>query len=288
MVSPEAVARIIPRPIRNWIRSPSKSLQLVGEESLYALGFTRSLSLRPRFEIRCHPSAYRMALTHQLLDPEQAHEFDAFLRLCRPGMVFFDIGAHYGTFSLAAAHYGGEDAAVVSVEPSSSAARILRCQVRLNGVSGRVRVLEAAAGAQAGSVPMLSTGPSGESYFVSSCRRDLSRPAADFQDVPLVTLDGLARESGVQPTHVKIDVEGYESEVLQGGRLILSGGAVPWLFIELHNQIVAERGGDPRETLRILRDYGYRMASIEDFSPLEESRVLGPSVVRVIASRGEI
>jgi hypothetical protein len=56
-------------------------------------------------------------------------------------------------------------------------------------------------------------------------------------------------------------VEGYEAAVLRGARQVLSHSRPPVLFLELHNQMIRERGGDPGATLDILDSFGYELAS---------------------------
>ena len=76
---------------------------------------------------------------------------------------------------------------------------------------------------------------------------------------PAISLDELARQVGRSPTHVKIDVEGFEGAVLEGGREVLSGHPAPLLFLELHNQILRDRGEDPKAVLTLLERQGYKV-----------------------------
>src|SRR4051794_32708229 len=116
----DLVRPCIPRGIRNWVRSPTKSARWIWDEVRYASGQTQEVRVRPDWSLLCHPAAYRFAYYAQHADEEQVAEFDGFISTCRPGMVLFDIGAHFGLFSLAALHYGGIAARAVAVDPSPS------------------------------------------------------------------------------------------------------------------------------------------------------------------------
>jgi FkbM family methyltransferase len=252
----------------------------VRDEARHLVGADRLVEIRPGWSLRCHPAAYDFAYHAQVDDPEQVAEFDGFVKLCRPEMVLFDVGAHFGLFSLAALHYGGAGARAVAVDPSPTAARMMKIQARLNGVVGRMEIVEAAAGHEDGWQELVATGVNGAGYFVppgDHAGREVCRSRA-------VTLDALAEERRLTPTHVKIDVEGAEAAVLRGGEGLLSRDEPPVLLLELHNEIIRSRGGEPRETLTLLRGFGYETFSPE-MSPLGEDYVLGRPLVRVICRK---
>jgi hypothetical protein len=98
------------------------------------------------------------------------------------------------------------------------------------------------------------------------------------------TVDALAAEFNMKPTHIKIDVEGYEAAVLRGSRHVLAGKAAPVIFLEVHNQIVRNLGNDPGETLRVLREAGYETFTMDDF-PIDAAEILAQPLVRIIAKR---
>jgi len=93
------VRRTLPRPLRNWLRAPCKSV-----EWMWDTATTRWLAKR------------------KLPSPIS-------LSYCSDKMFLFDIGAHYGLFSLAAAHLRGQ---AVAVEPSAMAIRMITRQIALN------------------------------------------------------------------------------------------------------------------------------------------------------------
>ena len=269
-----------PRTLRNWLRSPGKSARWVLNEAKYAAGVRQEIEVRPGWRVRSHPSAYPYAYFNQTLDPEQAAEFDEFISACRPGMVLFDVGAHFGLFSLAALKFGGADSLAVAVDPSPTAARIMRIQSRLNGAGGRMKVVRACVGEQTGWSSMVATGVSGAGYFLSPS----DHSGGELTRTPAVTLDQLAEQFDARPTHLKIDVEGSEASVLRGGRSLLPRAEAPLIFIELHNEIVSARGESPAETVGLLKEYGYTNFSIEG-SQVSEAFLLSRPLVRVTAAK---
>jgi hypothetical protein len=64
------------------------------------------------------------------------------------------------------------------------------------------------------------------------------------------------------PTHIKIDVEGYEAAVVRGAKRTLARLA-PLLFLELHNEMIHSEGSDPSHVLDDLEEMRYEMFSID-------------------------
>lgn len=217
-----------------------------------------------------------------MADPEQAAELDEFILRCSPGMVLFDVGAHFGVFSLAALHYGGPNSFPIAVDPSRVATRMIMTQALLNGEVERVTVLRAAVADAVGSRRMLDVGVLADGYLVDA---DESHPERDFVTVPTVTVDSLVDSLGKRPSHIKIDVEGFEVAVLRGAHDALSGDPKPLLFLELHNSMLRERGEDPAVTLEILSDFGYHDLRVAG-RPATAEELLAAPLARVVASTG--
>jgi FkbM family methyltransferase len=265
----------VPRPFRNWLRSPSKSALWLWDASRFYLGTTETLHFPPNWTLICHPHAYRVAYQAQIADPEQREEFENFLLQCSDRMFLLDIGAHFGVFSLAAAHFGGK---AVAVDPSPIATRMIARQSALNGLSDSIRIIQAAVSDESGAVDMVSSGVFSDGYFKiieGRAKSDLTRTRA-------VTIDQLVSQYGA-PTHIKIDVEGQESAVLRGGREALDQFS-PILFLELHSEMVTAEGGDPNLVLDELTQLGYETFALKGNS-LGRDAILQHPIIRIVAAR---
>lgn len=159
--------------------------------------------------------------------------------LLRPGDVIFDCGAHHGCTAVLFAMAAGPDGRVVAFEPHPRNVEIIRRNLALNRIDS-VRIEACAAAAAPGSVQL----------------RDRSNGAIAFAwwtrgfEVRTIALDDYVEDAGMAPTFLKIDVEGYEVEVLRGASRVLA--TAPKLAIELHPRALPRYGSSVRELLDLL------------------------------------
>ncbi|HEV2382713.1 MAG TPA: FkbM family methyltransferase [Terriglobia bacterium] len=151
----------------------------------------------------------------------------------RPGMVFYDLGANAGFFSLLAARMIGTKGKVFSFEADPEVAQRLSGNVDKNGLEN-VRVIQKATWSSTGSVRFSRS---------DECRspdrawgKIVSLPASTGETivVPSTSLDDFALTEP-PPDFIKCDVEGAESEVFKGARRILAERR-PLVACEIHSE----------------------------------------------------
>jgi FkbM family methyltransferase len=130
------------------------------------------------------------------------------------GSLVFDVGANVGHYALVFLSLG---ARVVAVEPQGALVATLRRRFARNG---NITVIHTALGSKAGSATLQKAPGLSE---IASLRADIAQRSrfasehafTETETVPLTTLDSLLDAYGT-PGFCKIDVEGFEREVLAG------------------------------------------------------------------------
>lgn len=260
------VRHAVPRSLRNALGRPGITLSRLRAKWRRLLGNVSEAQVTRDWRVKCHPMCVEeFGVFHG--DPDQAQEMESFIRRVTPGMQFLDVGTHWGIFTLAALHFGGPGVYVIGIEASDNAAKVCSDNLSINGFAKRVTLINAACGDSVGELRMLSNGAVGADFFVVPAEE---RP--DTVTVPMVTVDSVVAKHGFTPTHLKVDVEGFEEEVLKGARETLSI-LRPVLFLELHGHLISQRGREPERVLDLLRTLDYTDWQDLDGKPLD-SRAL--------------
>jgi FkbM family methyltransferase len=145
-----------------------------------------------------------------VLGKAEADMQELFAASIRPGDVVLDFGANVGFFTLVAAALTGPTGRVVAYEPSPDTAKATRRNVELNELD-HVTVVEAAVCDREG-FAYLDLGQSDQSSSI------VRHAGEQTVQVRTVSVDGEVERLGINPTFVKIDVEGAEAAVVTGMR----------------------------------------------------------------------
>lgn len=191
--------------------------------------------------------------------------------------IFFDVGANVGFYSLLASQYC-QNGNVHSFELDPRLTSIVASHFELSETQNTTIVCAA-----------VSDGVEDLASFTPHQAENLSTNTIDGGDeqtesglkVPSITLDRYCSETGIVPDVLKIDVEGFESHVLNGFTNTLSTSPPRALFLELHPQILKEFGISHRDVLSLLGDFGYTCYQFADhrshISPDESLSLLSDS-----------
>jgi FkbM family methyltransferase len=135
----------------------------------------------------------------------------------RPGSVFFDVGAHFGYFTMLGAEVVGENGHVYSFEPSPTNFRILRMNTE---AKKNVSTNNMAVFSESTELPFREYGLEHSAYSSAYSPRTEagsgSLPSPNVLSVPAISLDRYIEQVGTKPDFIKIDAEGAELAILRG------------------------------------------------------------------------
>ena len=167
------------------------------------------------------------------------------LHLLREEDLFADIGANVGSYTvLASAEIG---ARAYAFEPSESTYKLLQTNIRLNNIEEKVTAYNIALGAAPGKL-RFTVGLDTMNHMASG------QAGEHTAEVQVDTLDHVL---GLKtPLLLKIDVEGFESEVLKGATRTLQQESLKAILIEL-NGSGKRYGYNDEDIHRLLISYGF-------------------------------
>jgi FkbM family methyltransferase len=190
----------------------------------------------------------------------EEYEPDVWRRLMsevRPGDVVADVGAYVGLYTVAFAKRVAPTGQVFAFEPECANYRALKEHIDLNGVSDRVKLVQAAAAERDGFATMESNLDS--SYITGVVATDTPDESAA---VRCMTLDRFFAENKMDL--LKIDVEGHEEKVLEGAKGLLSDPSrrPRAIFIEVHPYAWPRLGTTSESLLRLLAKFNYQVQDL--------------------------
>lgn len=187
-----------------------------------------------------------------LYEPTQTLWF----RTClRPGDVFIDVGASFGYYTTLGASLVGPTGKVFAFEPSPAASQVIE-EMIIDSKLCNVILLKAAVGRTCGSVSLL----------LPTTRR-LHSPSILYSDphflpvqVPMIALDHFIPLENIPKVRlIKIDVEGYEPDVIAGMECLIKQTRIENIICEFNSGWLKRNSTTPTLLHERFLDLGYRL-----------------------------
>ena len=153
----------------------------------------------------------------------ESGEMGFVLHMLRNGDLFVDVGANIGSYSLVGFAAGAN---VISVEPIPKTYEKLLANIALNHAGGRIKAFRCGLSRAAGMVSFTSDQDTMNRVLLS----DETGPSIE---VSMRTLDEICAMK--IPKLIKVDVEGYETEVLAGGQATLADETLEAVILETNS-----------------------------------------------------
>lgn len=182
--------------------------------------------------------------------PPEIHVAKIMEEKIKEGDTVFDIGAHFGYYTLLMAKKVGYLGKVISFEPSKKTREILRKNVRKNNFQNRVKIE--------------NKGVSNKEEILRFNYKEFS-PMNSFLDrnfpggtkIECIDIDSYCEKNFIGPDFLKIDAEAFEEKVITGMKKVIK---------KFHPKVVLEMDKDSsgsKNIFKIFKDSGYKIYTWE-------------------------
>lgn len=251
---------------QTWVEEHGSSIRMAGIQ----------LVLDPRV---LHDALFVNAVAaHTVYEPEVTAVLETRLK---PGQVAIDVGANNGYFALISAKLVGPSGCVYAFEPNPAAFRRLIVNARANGFSN-LRCLDTAVGVSAEDRELhLSDSDEAMSSFAP-----IPGSSTSIR-VPVRTLDAVIPPN-LSVDLLKVDVEGYERDVLEGATGLLRRSPAPLVVFEYNKFALRTARRRYDEVLDFLDREGFSVGELlahGRVQPVRNHKQISGFVSNLIASR---
>ncbi|MBU3925958.1 FkbM family methyltransferase, partial [Patescibacteria group bacterium] len=177
-------------------------------------------------------------------------EIDLLKKILKPGMIFVDIGANIGYFSLVSAKLVGDQGQVYAFEPDPDNFNLLEKNIKANNYKNIIAVNKAV------------SNKSGKARLYlepdNLCAHSLvAKNDNKFVEVETVILDEFLKDKKIDV--IKIDVEGFEPVVLEGMKNIIKNNDKISIITEFYPEAIKKAGYSPEKYKNDLKDLGFKL-----------------------------
>lgn len=209
-------------------------------------------------------------------------------KLVKPGMQVMDIGANVGAYSLLIAERGGKDGKVIAFEPNPEVRQRLAYNVRLNRLDNQVRIFPFALSDEEGEFTLYVPHSAYPNRGIASLKRHVSEVLKEEIRIEVKTLDDIFVDTGLtQLDFLKVDTDGSDAEVLQGGMEVIKR-FLPYIIFENYYLARSDAVVTIEKIRSQLRSLGYSFFTIGYFGrirPCHPEKPLPDSDIVCIPAR---
>ncbi|MDB9308639.1 FkbM family methyltransferase [Aphanizomenon sp. CS-733/32] len=214
----------------------------VGEKTIDFYGYELSLDLSDYIQ----RSAY--------LNVFEPYESNLIKNYLKTGMTFIDVGANIGYFTLMAAALVGSEGKVIAFEPSSYAYNRLKNTVNRNNIS-QVSLVQAGLSDSESTIQLYIPDNQWGNHSPTMIKNNSGQPI----NVPVFRLDEYLKSNNIAYVDLmKIDVEGFEPNVIEGAREAIESKKIHSILIEFNKYWLECNGSSVASLYQKLLELGFK------------------------------
>ena len=207
-------------------------------------------------------------------------ELKLWTEIIQPGMVVADIGANLGFYTLLAASRIGSSGWIHAFEPDPENCALLARSIKANGYKNVTTYQVAIADRIGEAFLYLRKEHRGDHRIYQHGQFKMS-----YIQVPLTTLDSVFSDSK-RLDMVKIDIQGAEWMAILGMKSLIAENPQIKIFTEFWPDAIIKSGGNPKEFLRLIHNFGLQIQNINDKSERLE-KLSDSEILEICRSSGD-
>ena len=200
---------------------------------------------RADYILRFHPSAFSASIW--VNKQERDNEAIFLKRYISSGDTVIDVGANIGSISLSLLSVLGPRGHILAIEPHPRIFSFLKDNIRINKNSDCIVALNIALGGKEGMENFSDISDDSQNHIVCGSERVLR--------VPIKRLDSIAPSGEI--ALLKIDVEGYEPEVLRGAEEICARTKI--IYLECIPRLLEKYGWSEERLSQFISQLGFNI-----------------------------
>jgi len=253
------ILRLIPRPIQKFIGYSFLGTKLVRwfKTSDSKTAFDIDNGLKIYLELS-NPLTWDLVLGKDV----EKDVKDQFLQNINVGDTVIDVGAHIGEYTLLGSKLTGSEGIVISIEPDHDTVKSLKENINLNNFRNCL-ILEKAIGEKVETKVLYKINDEDVYAYLDPFVEN--KKLKKHSEIQVTTIDVVISSNNIDTVNLlKIDVEGFEHEVLLGCENSLKQDKIKKIIVELHPQYLKSKGKDEALIYSFLKQHGFTTKKIQE------------------------
>jgi len=174
------------------------------------------------------------------------------------GMIFFDIGANIGWYSLLCSKIVGKTGHIYSFEPDPYLFEIIKENIVLNNLKNITVFPYAVSNKTAKEHFSLNDKQDGDNRLGSKAITD------KIIEVQTISIDDFCNQHNVKPDFIKMDIQGSEPKAFQGMKETISKNSKIKIITEVFPEAIEDVGSSTEEFIDSLEKSGFTILEIPE------------------------